>query len=305
MKTIAVFIDAENCTLSKIPTILQTLQNFGRVSCAMAYGNWSGERLKKELTNMQQWGIIPKSLPFLKAGKNAADIALTVEAVAMSCQTPADAVCIVSSDSDFTPLIHYLRQRNILVYGVGERRKIASHIDQIYDYFFDAETLPALNENSDGALSPDALTKEDIQLIRKLMESVRKCQEGEEKWAYVGTVGTEVGHIPKNLKQKFGAKQLTPLLEKLGPFKTRKEKSQSFVKIRNFSSYVKALDEALDAQSSTPNAFISIHTLAEKIKETGRYTEESVMQIEAILCCINNSNFNFSTTYQQVRKRQL
>ena len=55
-------------------------------------------------------------------GKNAADIALAIDAVDLSYRERLDGFVLVSSDSDFTRLAQRLREGGFAVYGFGESK---------------------------------------------------------------------------------------------------------------------------------------------------------------------------------------
>ena len=55
-------------------------------------------------------------------GKNASDMAMVVDAMALLYNDHPDAFGIVSSDADFTPLVMHLREKGAAVYGFGERK---------------------------------------------------------------------------------------------------------------------------------------------------------------------------------------
>ena len=55
-------------------------------------------------------------------GKNASDMALAVDAVALLYTDRPDAFAIMSSDADFTPLVMHLREKGAAVYGYGEQK---------------------------------------------------------------------------------------------------------------------------------------------------------------------------------------
>jgi predicted nuclease of predicted toxin-antitoxin system len=54
--------------------------------------------------------------------KNTADIALAVDAIELAVEGTCNRFCIVTSDSDFTPLARRLRELKCQVLGVGEKK---------------------------------------------------------------------------------------------------------------------------------------------------------------------------------------
>ena len=59
-------------------------------------------------------------------GKNASDMAMVIDAMALLYTDRPDAFGIVSSDADFTPLVMHLREKGAAVYGFGRKCRTPS-----------------------------------------------------------------------------------------------------------------------------------------------------------------------------------
>ena len=73
----------------------------------------------------------------LSAGKNSNDIALAVDAIDLAIAERPGLVVIVSSDSDFAPLVIRLREKGCRVEGIGQLGKTGEEAPQAYDHFED------------------------------------------------------------------------------------------------------------------------------------------------------------------------
>ena len=73
----------------------------------------------------------------LSAGKNSNDIALAVDAIDLAISERPSLVVIVSSDSDFAPLVIRLREKGCRVEGIGQLGKTGEEAPQAYDHFED------------------------------------------------------------------------------------------------------------------------------------------------------------------------
>jgi NYN domain len=69
----------------------------------------------------------------LAAGKNSTDIALAVDAIDLATSERPDVMVIVSSDSDFAPLVARLREKGCLVVGIGQQGKTGDETIGVYD----------------------------------------------------------------------------------------------------------------------------------------------------------------------------
>jgi len=73
----------------------------------------------------------------LSTGKNSTDIALAVDAIDLAIAERPDVVVLVSSDSDFAPLVIRLREKGCRVCGIGQQGKTGDETIGIYDAFTD------------------------------------------------------------------------------------------------------------------------------------------------------------------------
>jgi uncharacterized protein (TIGR00288 family) len=119
---IALLIDADNSSAKKIDLILNELSAYGETSIRRAYGNWTKAALKPWADVLHARAIRPVQQFDYSRGKNASDMAMVVDAMALLYNDDPDAFGIVSSDADFTPLVMHLREKGAAVYGFGERK---------------------------------------------------------------------------------------------------------------------------------------------------------------------------------------
>ena len=117
---VAVLIDYENVGLDAIQDLLDQLSDVGRVMIRRAYGDWSVQRGKQD--QLLELGIEPiHQYHSNKSGKNSSDIRLAIEAIDLLYNSPIDTFVIVSSDSDFVPLVGKLRSSGKSVIVAGRR----------------------------------------------------------------------------------------------------------------------------------------------------------------------------------------
>jgi uncharacterized protein (TIGR00288 family) len=119
---IALLIDADNATASRIDVILGELSRLGETNIRRAYGNWTKTGLKSWQEVLHENAIRPVQQFDPSKGKNASDIALAVDAVEILHAQRPDAFALVSSDADFTPLVMHLREHGAHVYGFGDAK---------------------------------------------------------------------------------------------------------------------------------------------------------------------------------------
>ena len=141
---LAVYIDGDNIAPSLAITAWRKLSQIGTANVRNIYcresntGNWQEARARYALQIKQQAACA--------SGKNATDIAMVIDALDMAQTGLVDGFCLISSDSDFTPLALRLRRGGFKVYGFGKANTPQSLRDACTQ-FECLESLPTEPEN--------------------------------------------------------------------------------------------------------------------------------------------------------------
>ncbi|NLC27798.1 MAG: NYN domain-containing protein, partial [Campylobacteraceae bacterium] len=135
-KKLVVLIDADNAQMSKIGLILSELSSHGHIIVKRAYGDWSSRYLKNWRDSLNELAIQPVQQFAYTVGKNATDASMIIDAMDLLYAKKFDAFALVSSDSDFTKLASRLKESEIYVFGVGERKTPISFRNACDDFIF-------------------------------------------------------------------------------------------------------------------------------------------------------------------------
>ncbi len=121
-KKIVLLIDAENTSAKFADGIMEYLTKQGDIISAQIYGDFiDNHNTKQWNTKAVQYNLQRYQADTTKAGKNAADIALVIDAMDfLHKDNRADLFCIITSDGDFTRLVERIRKDNIEVIGMGK-----------------------------------------------------------------------------------------------------------------------------------------------------------------------------------------
>lgn len=125
---IAIFCDFENVAIGArdagydefdIGLIQERLLDKGQIVVKRAYSDWEAFKAAKRPMHEAAFEMI--EVPHVSySGKNSADIRMVVDALDLCYTKPhVQLFCIISGDSDFSPLVNKLRENNKLVIGVG------------------------------------------------------------------------------------------------------------------------------------------------------------------------------------------
>jgi uncharacterized protein (TIGR00288 family) len=186
---IALFIDADNAPAAKIGTILSELARHGVVNIRKAYGNWKSPNIKPWEDVLHEFAIQPMQQFDLTKGKNATDIALVIDTMDVLYTKSVDAVCLVSSDCDFTPLVTRILADGKFVIGFGERKAPTAFVNSCSLFLYlDDESIDQ---------KPIKQTKPSIKSDSKLMNMLRQAIDATEDdtgWANLGTIGQHISN---------------------------------------------------------------------------------------------------------------
>ncbi|WP_413749948.1 NYN domain-containing protein [Variovorax sp. Varisp62] len=127
-------IDADNVSADVIEQAVQrTMDEYGAIHVRRAYCN--AEMAVNRQALFKRLSVRP--MVNLSTGKNSTDIALAVDAIDLVIDERPDVVVLVSSDSDFAPLVIRLREKGCRVCGIGQQGKTGEETVGIYDSFMD------------------------------------------------------------------------------------------------------------------------------------------------------------------------
>ncbi|MFC2047461.1 NYN domain-containing protein [Chloroflexota bacterium] len=162
-RQIAVLIDVENVGLSSIQWLFDQISDVGRIIIKKAYADWTVAGDKRN--QLLELGIEPIQLfQSSSRGKNSSDIRLAVDAVDLLHSSPVDTFVIVSSDSDFVPLVSKLRSAGKIVYGAGEQGKVPRTLVKSCDKYFYLNQV----KGTKGSEQVPLLPNDDIEnLVRR------------------------------------------------------------------------------------------------------------------------------------------
>jgi len=131
---VMLLIDADNVSADVIEQAVQrTMDEYGAIHVRRAYCN--AEMAVNRQAMFKRLSVRP--MVNLSAGKNSTDIALAVDAIDLVIAERPDVVVLVSSDSDFAPLVSRLREKGCRVCGIGQQGKTGDETVGVYDSFID------------------------------------------------------------------------------------------------------------------------------------------------------------------------
>ena len=229
LKNIALLIDADNASHAGIDPVLTVLAELGQVNIRRAYGNWAKPALSNWNKITHRYGLQPMQQFDLTKGKNATDMAMTIDAIDLLYDGKVDGFGIMSSDSDFTPLVTRLRQDGLIVYGFGSD-KAPEPFKTACTRYIDVDQLirTSAQEEDGGKADGRQIDQELIELLGAAWKAASRDEEG---FARLQEVGQIAGNRSSFDVRNYGYKRLSDLMRATGDhFKLERRDNQLHVK---------------------------------------------------------------------------
>jgi len=133
--------------------------------------------------------------------------------------------CLVSSDSDFTPLAARIREAGLAVYGFGERKTPQPFVAACDKFIYTDILAPPKTKSGKRKTrfpSPE-------KMLRKAVDAAAQ----DNGWANLGTVGSMlVKNNPSFDARNYGFKKLIEMVKEQPYLEVRTEKSSSGVLVK-------------------------------------------------------------------------
>ena len=181
----ALFVDLENCG-AKAATLLSILEKVkirGDILLGKVYGYTDHFSDLKEILLSNTFTVVP-SLRHGVAQKNNADILLVLDALEVAYTNPLiDSFCIVSGDSDYTPLVGRLKSMGKFVLGISRSEVASSIFINACNEFQFLESVGAAGRKTRGKRAAAKDEPLDDAALNKVLEDILAEQDEDEMYA--------------------------------------------------------------------------------------------------------------------------
>ncbi|MBN1776987.1 MAG: NYN domain-containing protein [Clostridiales bacterium] len=205
-----------------MPTFLNVLEKVkirGDVLLGKVYGYTEQYAGLKEVLLSNTFTVVP-SLRHGISQKNNADILLVIDALEVAYTNPLiDSFCIVSGDSDYTPLVGKLKSMGKFVLGISRSEAASSIFINACNEFQFLENVRGRSRKQGGRKKTAAGNEEkeplDEQELNKLIESILDEQSGSGEIFASELKGILLRLRPDFSEKAFGCSTFGKLLDKL------------------------------------------------------------------------------------------
>jgi uncharacterized LabA/DUF88 family protein len=223
---IAVFVDYENLAIGvrdaksgrfKIDLVLKRLLEKGRIVYKRAYCDWG--RYRDDVAEFHRHGVELIDIPQSKAsGKNSADIRMVVDALDLCyAKEHIDVFALLSGDSDFSPVVHKLKENDKRVIGCGVKSSTSNLLIASCDEFIYYDDLVRAAAAKPAVARPKGKPTEKSdkkqEALERLLEIVRSLEtEYDPLWGSL--VKQTIRRVyPGFSEQYYGFQTFSDLLE--------------------------------------------------------------------------------------------
>jgi len=234
---IALLIDCDNVSYKSIEGVIDELSKFGKINIRHAYGNWKSENMKGWEEKLHPLAIKPIQQFAYTTGKNATDAAMIIDAMDLLYTQKIDAFALITSDSDFTPLVMRILYNGITVFGFGEKKTPLPFVKACSQFIFTENLEHA--EDEEVKLSDKGNFKKtrnelrgDTSLVTLLRNAVEQSA-AEDGWSHLGRVGQYISNKTSFSPVNYGYKKLGDLIRVSDLFEIEMRNDNSVMYIKD------------------------------------------------------------------------
>ncbi len=213
LNKIALLIDCDNVSHNAIEGVIEELSKFGMVNVRHAHGDWKNPSLSGWIDRLHPHAIRPMQQFAYTKGKNATDSAMIIDAMDLLYSNSIDAFALMTSDSDFTPLVMRLLESGFPVYGFGEKKTPLPFVNACSTFIFTENLAEQKEDKENSKPSPKkgkAKLRQNTGQVKLLRTAVEQTSEDDD-WAHMGQVGQYISNNSSFSPVNYGYKKLSDL----------------------------------------------------------------------------------------------
>jgi uncharacterized protein (TIGR00288 family) len=218
---IALLIDADNASPDHLDEALLVLAELGTINIRRAYGNWAKASLKGWGNLTGSHSIIPVQQFDVVKGKSVTDMRMTIDAMDLLYRGHVDGFGIMSSDSDFLPLVQRIREEGLPVYGFGTQ-KTPAPFQEACTRFFDLGALGlADDERLDQPIVAKGQRPVDPELLQVLGSAYKASKRDDEGFTPLSELGQRAKAVSSFAARNYGFTRLSELIKAVPNFEVK------------------------------------------------------------------------------------
>lgn len=216
IRRIALLIDCDNVSSKAIEGVFEELAKYGVVNVRHAHGDWKNPSLTGWIEKLHPHAIRPMQQFAYTKGKNATDSAMIIDAMDLLYSKNVDAFALMTSDSDFTPLVLRILESGYPVYGFGEKKTPQAFVDACSPFIFTENLIEVEENRPSGPIASEKRSRNELRgettLVRLLRTAVEQTSE-DDGWSHMSKVGLYISNNSSFSSINYGYKKLGDLVK--------------------------------------------------------------------------------------------
>lgn len=215
IQKIALFVDGDNFPAHYLPPLLEKLLKVAPVPIRRVFGNWTMEK-NQSWQDLQFENALElrQQSQLTTHGKNAADIALAIDAYGEALLHHFDTIVIAGHDTDYTPLLLRVRQLGVNAIIAGLQGKLPEVLTKSASGHFILPRMTEIEQIRDNTLvpviphSPKKIRPNIKKNVACLKNTVNRLKDKRHNKLMLGELGNEMkrqGLAPEDIVE--GEKQ--------------------------------------------------------------------------------------------------
>lgn len=232
---IALLIDCDNVSYRAIEGVLEELAKYGTVNVRHAHGDWNSSHLTGWIEKLHPNAIRPIQQFAYTTGKNATDASMIIDAMDLLYSKTVDAFALMTSDSDFTPLVMRILESGMQVYGFGQKKTPLPFVHACSQFIYTENLQQTTEEKSEVVSEVVKSSRKEIRQDTALVKLLRNAIEqtsSDDGWSQLGEVGKYISNTSSFSPVNYGFKKLSELIKvsELFNIEMRNNNSAMYVK---------------------------------------------------------------------------
>lgn len=246
-RRIALLIDCDNVSHNSIEGVLEELAKYGTANVRHAHGDWKSKNLTGWIEKLHPNAIRPVQQFAYTTGKNATDSAMIIDAMDLLYSDRVDAFALMTSDSDFTPLVMRILESGLPVYGFGEKKTPLPFVHACSQFIYtenlqpepEPEASPAGDKAAKAKAPSTKKSRQELRMDTRLVKLLRTAVEqtsGDDGWAHMGRVGHYISNNSSFSPVNYGYRKLSDLIRASDLFEVESRDGDSAVYVKDVRS---------------------------------------------------------------------
>lgn len=283
---IALLIDSENVSPKYIKSVMNEIAKYGKIVIARFYGDINN--LPKDWHKTAQDNAIkPVHQYNVAAGKNAADMAMALDAQEVMYQEKVNAFFLITSDSDFTPLAVKLREGGMHVIGVGSIKTATQAFRSACNEF---KYFEYLDDEDEEEIAPKIVEADKDEIFRTIKGLI--IENGIDNRIQLSRLGDIlVNRFSDFDPRKYGHRSLSNLVSSISGIITTQEKTTTYVSLKSTMQKEEIMKEIVDIINTNKSKEMMLTKIKQEIEKrypTFNYAELGFTRFSKLVSSIPN-----------------